>query len=113
MSFQKLSPLGLVVRSAILAIFTVSAFAQSTGAIQGTVTDASGAAVPNASVTVKNPAVGIDRALATDSTGIYSVPSLPVGTYSVEVKAPGLSQTEAKGLIVDVGTTVTQNFKRG
>jgi hypothetical protein len=38
------------------------------------------------------------------------VPSLPVGTYSVAVKAPGLTQMEAKGLIVDVGTTVTQNF---
>jgi hypothetical protein len=109
--FQRISPRGLVARSAIFAIFTVSVFAQSTGAIQGTVTDASGAGVPNASVIVKNPAVGIDRALATDSTGVYSVPSLPVGTYSVEVKAPGLSQTEAKGLIVDVGTTVTQNFK--
>ncbi len=39
------------------------------------------------------------------------MPSLPVGTYSVEVKAPGLAPTEAKGLILDVGTTVTQNFK--
>jgi hypothetical protein len=86
------------------------AFAQSTGAIQGTVTDSSGSPVPNAAVTVKDPDHGVDRTLATDSAGIYFVPSLPVGTYSVGVKASGLTQTEAKGLIVEVGTTVTQNF---
>jgi len=95
----------------ILAIAFVSpAFAQSTGAIQGTVTDASGGAVPKAIVTVKDPAHGVERSLITDSAGVYNVPSLPVGTYSIEVKAPGLTQTEAKGLIVDVGSTVTQNF---
>src|SRR5580698_3963614 len=86
------------------------AFAQSTGAIQGTVTDSSGSPVPNAAVTVKDPDHGVDRTLATDSAGIYFVPSLPVGTYSVEVKASGLTQTQAKGLIVEVGSTVTQNF---
>src|SRR5580704_5156716 len=90
--------------------FLSPAFAQSTGAIQGTVTDASGGAIPNATVEVKDPTHGVDRTLATDSAGIYYVPSLPVGTYSVEVKAPGLTQTEAKGLIVEVGSTVTQNF---
>ena len=67
--------------------------------------------VPNATVTVTDPAHGVDRTQATDSAGLYYVPSLPVGTYSVEVKAPGLAPTEAKGLILDVGTTVTQNFK--
>ena len=94
----------------IVFTFAPSAFAQSTGAIQGTVTDPSGGAVPTAIVTVKDPAHGVDRTTATDSTGIYSVPSLPVGTYSVEVKAAGLASTEAKGLVLDVGTTVTQNF---
>src|ERR1700722_1081351 len=91
-------------------VFISPAYAQYTGAIQGTVTDASGGAVPNATVEVKDLTHGVDRTLATDSAGIYYVPSLPVGTYSVEVKAPGLTQTETKGLIVEVGSTVTQNF---
>jgi hypothetical protein len=98
------------IRAVIAFTLVSSAFGQSTGGIQGTVTDASGGAVPNAMVTVKDPAHGVDRTLATDSAGVYNAPSLPVGTYSVEVKAPGLSQTEAKGLIVEVGSTVTQNF---
>jgi hypothetical protein len=100
----------LVGAASLCLILTASAFGQSTGAIQGTVTDASGAAVPNATVTVKDPAHGVARVQATDSTGVYFVPSLPVGTYSVEVKAPGLALTEAKGLMVEVGSTVTQDF---
>ena len=90
--------------------FSVIAFGQSTGAIQGTVTDSSGAAVPNAAVSVSNTAQGVQRALVTDSAGIYFAPSLPVGTYNVEVKAPGLATTAAKGLAVEVGSTSTQNF---
>jgi hypothetical protein len=81
------------------------ACAQSTGAIQGTVTDPSGAAVPNASVTIREPNQGVDRTQTTDSAGLYYVPSLPVGTYSIEVKAPGLATTEAKGVVVEVGAT--------
>src|SRR5882762_7154148 len=86
--------------------FSALAVAQSTSAIQGTVTDASGAAIPNAAVSVRDPSHGVDRTLTTDSAGVYSAPSLPVGTYSVSVKANGMASTEAKGLVLDVGTTV-------
>jgi hypothetical protein len=89
----------------------MAVFGQSTGAIQGTVTDVSGAAVPNAMVTVTDPSHGVSRTQSTNSAGLYYVPSLPVGTYSVEVKSAGLAPTEAKGLILDVGTTVTQDFR--
>jgi Carboxypeptidase regulatory-like domain len=102
---------GFVSIASLFLIFSATASAQSTGAIQGTVTDTSGAPVPNASVAVKDPEHGVDRIQATDSAGIYYVPSLPVGTYSVEVKAAGLAPTEAKGLILSVGTTATQDFK--
>jgi len=101
----------LACATSLFALAAVPVFAQSTGAIQGTVTDSSGAAVPNAAVSVKDPAHGVDRSTVTDSAGIYYVPSLPVGTYSVGVTANGLAPTEAKGLILDVGLTVTQDFK--
>src|SRR5258708_27929178 len=96
--------------ASVYLMFTSFAFAQSTGAIQGTVTDATGAAVPNASVTVRDPSHGVERAQATDSAGIYYVPSLPVGTYSVEVRASGMSSTEAKGLRLNVAATNQQDF---
>jgi outer membrane receptor protein involved in Fe transport len=94
----------------IYFLFTAFAFGQSTGAIQGTVTDTSGATVPNASVTVKGDNNGVNLTLATDAAGIYFAPSLPAGDYSVEVKANGLATTNAKDVTVSVATTTTQNF---
>jgi len=77
MFFQaKIRSLGLVLAA---GLYSFSTFGQSTGAIQGTVTDVSGAAVPNAAVTVTDPAHGVNRTLNTNSSGLYYVPSLPVG----------------------------------
>ena len=63
------------------------AMAQSTGTIQGTITDESGAALANAQVTVHNLETGVERATQTDSLGSYQVAALPVGTYRIEVHA--------------------------
>src|SRR5271163_2071637 len=95
---------GLAGFASLFFILTGFAFGQSTSAIQGTVTDASGAPIPNASVTVTDPQHGVDRTLVTDSAGIYYVPALPVGTYNVTAKASGMALTEAKGIVLDVGT---------
>ena len=70
--------------SVLLAILIVlcaaSAFAQtSTGSIRGTVTDATQAVLPGATVTVTNEDTGLIRATVTNSAGVYSVPALPVG----------------------------------
>ncbi len=109
------SVVGLGIRSAVvgvllLCLFGAIAHAQSTGAIQGVVTDQSGAAVPNAGVTIRNEATGEERATVTDSSGIYQAPSLPVGRYRVTVKATGMQQMLAGGLQVEVGRAVQQNF---
>jgi hypothetical protein len=95
---------------AALFVFTSIAFSQSTGTIQGTVTDTSGAAVPNAPITVNNQRTGEQRATATDSRGIYLVPSLSVGAYRVSVKAPGMAPMTANAVEVSVGSTVQQDF---
>src|SRR5450432_2167363 len=88
--------------TAVFLACTNLAHAQSTGTIQGTVTDPSGAAVPNAPVTINNASTGEQRSTATDSSGIYLVPSLPVGTYRVSVKAPGMSPMTATAVEVPV-----------
>ncbi len=96
---------------ALALLFAVATLrAQSTGVIQGSVTDATGAAVPKASVTVKNIATGEERTFTTDETGLYVVPSLPVGHYEVRVKAAGLQSTTAMDLVLEVGRTVQQDF---
>ena len=84
--------------------------AQSTGAITGTVSDATGSVIPNAAVAVRNQATGEERSTVTDSAGIYLAPSLAVGKYRVEAKAPGMQATAAVDLDVSVGSTVRQDF---
>ena len=95
---------------AIPLLFTASLFGQSTTAVQGTVTDASGAAVPNASIAVRNQSTGEERTTVTDTAGQYLVPSLPVGSYRIEVKAQGMQTIVLNQLALAVGSAVRQDF---
>jgi hypothetical protein len=106
---SKLYAVALIVAVVVFSLVP-PAVAQSTGAIQGTVADATGAVVPNASVTVRNEATGEERVVQTDAAGLYSVPSLTLGRYRLEVKSPGMQTVAASGLLIEVSTTVTQNF---
>ena len=58
----------------------------SLGRISGTITDQAGAAIPNATVTVSNPATNFSRTATTDDSGYYTVTNIPVGDYSVMVE---------------------------
>src|SRR5579871_3072155 len=100
----------LVFALALSFVMMPSAFAQSTGAIAGTVTDPTGAVVPNATVTIHNQGTGEERTLQTDSAGAYQAPSLPVGRYNVEIKSQGMQTTLAKDIPVEVATTTRQDF---
>ncbi len=85
-------------------------FAQSTGSIGGTITDSVGAVIPNVSVTVQSQGTGESHATRTDISGIYLVSSLPVGTYRIEVKSPGMQTTFATGVELSVGSALRQDF---
>src|SRR5216684_6306786 len=77
----------------VMVLLTSGALAQSTtdGAIGGTVTDSSGAAVPNAKVTVKNTGTNAEEIVMTDDTGYFRVGKLQPATYSVSVDAQGFA----------------------
>src|SRR5678815_1379282 len=76
----------------ITPVSSLSCYAQvPTGTLIGTVTDPSGAVVPNATVTLTNKQTGAARAVETNSEGFYSAPSLPAGEYEVKVVAKGFS----------------------
>ncbi|MBZ5533937.1 MAG: TonB-dependent receptor [Acidobacteriia bacterium] len=94
----------------LLLLLTVSAFTQTTASIKGTVTDASGAAVVGAKVTVKNSERGIERVTQTSSIGDYEVPALPPGIYNVEVRMNGFESQIAKGVVLQVSNNSVQNF---
>jgi outer membrane receptor protein involved in Fe transport len=91
-------------------LFTVCLYSQSTGAIQGSVFDATGAVIPSATITIHSDANGTDRIVTTDVGGAYSAPSLPVGTYRADVKAPGMAQLNVSNIVVSVGTATQQDF---
>jgi hypothetical protein len=73
------------------------------GSLVGTIRDASGAPVPNAVVKVTNTATAITAQVTTNASGEYAVPSLRVGTYSVDAAAPGFSDAIAQNITVSVG----------
>jgi hypothetical protein len=77
------------------------------GAINGTVTDPSGAVVPGASVKATNKATGIDHATVSTSDGAFVFQDLPVGAYSVTVTASGFPVTTIEGVLVEQGAVYT------
>lgn len=80
------------------------------GAIEGTVTDPSGAMVPGAQVTAKNIATGLARVTTTDTAGYYRFPALPVGEYDVTLEASGFNVSKASAVKLTIGQTLTVNF---
>jgi hypothetical protein len=90
----------------VIVFFAGDAFAQSTtdGAIGGTVMDSSGAAVPNAKVTVKNNGTNGEETVMTDDTGYFRVGKLQPGNYTVSVMAQGFAGFTAQQVIVQVGS---------
>jgi hypothetical protein len=92
----------------ILSVCAVSLHSQTTnGSIQGTVTDASGATVGGASVTGRNLDTGLTQRTTTTDAGIYSLPNLPPGRYSVTVEAPNMKKYSREGVTVATGSTVS------
>jgi hypothetical protein len=80
----------------------------ATGAITGTVTDATGAVIPNADVKIVNRATGeVARTTKTDNNGLFNALLMPVGVYDVTVTAPGFGQ----GTVSDVNVRVTETTR--
>jgi hypothetical protein len=101
---------------ALLALLTVSTFAMgqavttSGGAIQGTITDPSGAVVPGATIVITEPATGYTHTLKTDKSGIYVLGPLVPGTYSISVSAPNFEAFK-ETTTVRIGTVASGNIK--
>ena len=74
------------------------------GAISGTVTNPSGAALPGARVSLQEMGTGSTRALTTDAAGLYKAPDLPAGNYQITLSAPGFATQVWTGLVVEAGS---------
>jgi hypothetical protein len=94
-----------------LALFSAKGFAQiaGTGSIQGTVSDSTGAVLPNATVTAVNTATQVTHTATSGSTGLYSFPNLDIGTYTIAVKAQGFEQYSQTNIVLEVGSSIAVN----
>src|ERR1700682_1481730 len=94
-----------------LLFATSIGLAQDRGAVRGTVTDQSGAAVPEAVVTARNINTGLTQSAQTGVDGVYNVPYLPVGDYSITTEKVGFRKAEAASVRVDVNSVVDLDMK--
>lgn len=103
--FTKFLIVGLALLLAQSAIY-----AQSTGAIAGTVTDPNGSVVPGAAIKVKGEA-GQEFNAVTNDGGGYRIPSVATGNYTVTVTATGFKTSTFTNVKVDVGTPITVDVR--
>ncbi len=97
-----------LIRGVLLCLMICACLmAQSTSQISGTVKDASGAAVPGAVITVTQTDTGVVRTATSDDNGVYSLPSLPLGPYKMEVKKDGFAAYLQSGIVLQVGSAPT------
>jgi len=93
-------------------LFVGVAFSQIDRAnLNGTVTDPSGASIPNAKVEVVAPDTGFKRQTTTGNSGVYSLSSLPTGTYDLTVSGEGFKTFVMEGIQLSVGQTRTVNVQ--
>ena len=97
-----------------LALLASASLAQSVaglGGITGTVSDATGARIPDAEVVVSNAERGVSRKLTTNNAGIFTAGSLvPASDYQVSISKTGFGRTEAKNITIQVGQVIDIQF---
>src|SRR5580693_954997 len=100
----------LLVLLVVLIGFSASTFAQQT-TIVGTVTDPSGAVVPNVAITLTNTDTGRTVVIPTNDAGQYVAVDLQIGHYKVKAEAKGFKVTEQKDIVLTIGDRIRVDFQ--
>src|SRR3954454_3792347 len=94
-----------------LILVTGVLFGQATDSnIVGSVTDATGAAIPNATITATNRDTRVEYTGASNSSGEYRINNVPIGTYDVDAKAASMAPSKVSGLVLSLNRTSAVNF---
>jgi len=101
--------LAMCLAALCMTMLVGAAHGQALQGISGTISDASGAVVPNATVTATNDATGVSKTLVTSSAGTYQFNDLIPGTYTVKVEAQGFERSVHSGVGVSVARIATVN----
>jgi len=96
--------------SSVLVLGTYAFPQSATSSLHGTVSDAKGALVPGATVTLSNQSTGFTRSVKTDSQGSYQFLEVPPATYLVSATAPGFGMTKRGNVILQVSSPATLNL---
>lgn len=94
---------------ALALAFLPAAQAQSTGQIQGVVSDPSGSAIPGVKVVATNTATGTTRAVETGVDGRFLLPALPLGPYSLTYSHVGFTTTKVAGIVLQIGSNIVRH----
>ena len=94
----------------LIAILAVSALAQGTAKIEGSVLDVESKGIPGATVTVTQVATHAAQTVRSDASGLYAVDGLAAGTYTVTVSAPGFAEGTKSGVVLAEGQTARAPF---
>ena len=102
-AFHRNSAFRLSMLIAAICLGNIGALAQlATGSIQGVVTDKSGAVIPNATITVTNPATALSRTVQSNTDGLYTVPALPPGDYNITAEAKDFAKQVSENVVLRV-----------
>src|ERR1035437_9967199 len=77
-----------------------------TGSIQGTVSDTTGAVIPNASVVLTNDATQVKHSVNSGRDGLYSFPNMDIGTYTLTVTSAGFKTYKQERIILEVASSI-------
>src|SRR5215470_9581859 len=87
-------------------VFPALQFAQEgSGKLTGSLTDSTGAIVPDAEISIVHRGTGLTRSVRTDAAGDYAFPALPIGIYDVSASRTGFATLKSTGVTVAVGST--------
>jgi hypothetical protein len=96
---------------AVLTVTNVAAQSITSGDITGTVTDPSGAAVPNATVTLINVSTNATESAVSTQQGSYRFAFVPRGSYTIKITATGFQPRQVTGIVVTAGQPTTADIK--
>jgi len=103
----------IFVAVALMLTFAGGAFAQASGTINGRVVDQADAVMPGVTITATSATTGITRVAVTNGEGLYSIPGLEPGVYSIRAELPGFSTVTRDGVALPITATITINLSLG
>ena len=105
--------LGLSLVTCVMLMIASPVLAQGTSTINGRLLDQGDAVLPGATVLTTNASTGVVRSAVTNGEGVYSLPGLEPGVYTVAAELPGFATATRNGVTLGVNVTLTLDFKLG